>query len=67
MKVINGRYENRYRSSFVGFAPSRDPQLLVLVMVDDPRSPDGRRPYGGTVAGPIAKEIFAESLPYLLK
>lgn len=55
------RSENKYISSFLGFAPADDPQVLVLVII---RNPQGIY-YGGTVAAPIAQEIFENILPYL--
>lgn len=55
------RSANRYISSFLGFAPADDPQVLVLVII---RNPSGIY-YGGTIAAPVAKEIFENILPYL--
>ncbi len=55
------RSSNRYISSFLGFAPADDPQVLVLVII---RNPTGVY-YGGTIAAPVAKEIFENILPYL--
>lgn len=55
------RSANRYISSFLGFAPADDPQVLVLVII---RNPSGIY-YGGTIAAPMAKEIFENILPYL--
>ena len=57
------RSENRYISSFLGFAPADDPQVLILVIIDDPEGVY----YGGTIAAPVAKEIFENILPYLDK
>ena len=54
------RSANRYISSFLGFAPADDPQVLVLVII---RNPSGIY-YGGTIAAPVAKEIFENILPY---
>ncbi len=48
--------------SFVGFAPVEDPQIAVLVIVDEAKlMPD----YGGTTAAPFAQSIFRDTLPYL--
>lgn len=48
--------------SFVGFAPADDPQVAVLVIVDEAElQPD----YGGTTAAPFARQILADTLPYL--
>lgn len=55
------RSANKYISSFLGFAPADDPQVMVLVII---RNPQGVY-YGGTIAAPVAKEIFANILPYL--
>jgi stage V sporulation protein D (sporulation-specific penicillin-binding protein) len=55
------RSENRYIASFLGFAPADDPKVFVLVII---RNPQGTY-YGGTIAAPVAKEIFENILPYL--
>lgn len=55
------RSENKYISSFLGFAPADDPEVLVLVIINNPTGIY----YGGTVAAPIAQEIFENILPYL--
>lgn len=58
----NGRYAaKKYVSSFVGFAPAKQPALAVLVVVDEPREIY----YGGLVAAPAFKKIVKESLSYL--
>lgn len=49
-------------SSFCGFAPVDDPQLVVLVMLDEPH---GGNIYGGTIVAPVAGKIFADALPYI--
>ena len=54
------RSANRYISSFMGFAPADDPQIMVLVIIDNPKGAY----YGGTIAAPVAKEIFENILPY---
>ncbi len=62
-KVVDGTYsDTQYVASFVGFAPADDPQLLVAVIVDDPKGGDY---YGGTVAAPAFGEIASFALPYL--
>lgn len=53
-KLVNGRYVNKYRSSFVGFFPTNEPQYVVLVILDDPGM---YPPYGGWTAGPIFQRI----------
>jgi cell division protein FtsI (penicillin-binding protein 3) len=50
-----------YVASFMGFAPARDPKLLVAVMVDEPQGAI----YGGTVAAPAFGKIMAFALQYL--
>ncbi len=55
------RSENKYISSFLGFAPASDPEVLVLVIIHNPQGVY----YGGTIAAPIAQEIFENILPYL--
>ncbi len=55
--------EASYRiGSCVGFAPANDPQIAVLVMIDEPSA---GAVYGGTIAAPVVSNILAESLPYL--
>ena len=61
-KVVDGTYsDSQYVASFVGFAPAQDPQLLVAVVVDNPKGDY----YGGTVAAPAFGEIAKFALPYL--
>ena len=55
------RSAHKYISSFLGFAPADDPKDLVLVII---RNPSGVY-NGGTIAAPVAKEIFEYILPYL--
>ena len=55
------RRSGRYIASFLGFAPASDPQVMVLVMIDDPEGIY----YGGTIAAPVAGEILGNILPYL--
>jgi membrane peptidoglycan carboxypeptidase len=63
-KLVNGRYsKSEYNASFVGFVPSRDPALAIIVVVDSPRSSRGY--YGGVVAAPIFGRIAEASLRYL--
>jgi cell division protein FtsI (penicillin-binding protein 3) len=52
-KLVNGRYTNSYRSSFVGFFPANDPKYVALVILDNP---DTYPPYGGHTAGPIFQQ-----------
>lgn len=57
------RSDHKYISSFLGFAPADSPQVLVLVVINNPQGIY----YGGTIAAPVAKEIFENILPYLDK
>lgn len=57
------RSEHKYISSFLGFAPADEPQVLVLVIINNPQGIY----YGGTIAAPVAREIFENILPYLDK
>jgi len=51
-----------YVASFCAVAPSDDPEIALLVLLDDPR---GASHMGGTIAAPVAREILEEVLPYL--
>lgn len=55
------RSDNKYISSFLGFAPADNPQIMILVKINDPQGAY----YGGTIAAPVAKELFENILPYL--
>ena len=57
-----GYMEGRYIASFCGFAPVEDPQIVVLVIIDDPGTGNF---YGGQIAAPVAQRIFAQLLRYL--
>jgi cell division protein FtsI (penicillin-binding protein 3) len=61
-KAENGTYSDTdFVASFIGFAPAKNPRLLVSVMVDEPRGDI----YGGTVAAPAFERIMEFALPYL--
>jgi stage V sporulation protein D (sporulation-specific penicillin-binding protein) len=55
------RGSGKYIASFMAFAPADDPQVVALVLVDEPQGAY----YGGQVAGPVMKEIMENALPYL--
>ncbi len=55
------RSAHKYISSFLGFAPANDPQVLAVCIVHDPQGIY----YGGTVCAPVVKRIFENILPYL--
>jgi cell division protein FtsI (penicillin-binding protein 3) len=62
-KLVNGRYsKSEYNASFVGFLPSRNPVLSIVVVID---SPHGNGYMGGAVAAPIFKKIAEASLRHL--
>ena len=56
------RLEEKRIASFVGFAPANDPELVCLVMLDEPQV-DNK--YGGTIAAPLVGEIIEDSMNYL--
>lgn len=53
---------NEVVASFSGFAPADDPQVAILVLLDQPQCAVR---YGGTIAAPVAQKILSEALPYL--
>ena len=55
------RSANRYISSFLGFAPAKDPQVLGICIIYDPQGAY----YGGTIAAPVMQRVFENVLPYL--
>jgi cell division protein FtsI (penicillin-binding protein 3) len=60
--AVDGRYsDSEYVASFVGMMPARDPKLLALVVVDQPKGSI----YGGSVAAPAFQKIVGWAVPYL--
>lgn len=55
------RSANKYISSFLGFSPAKNPQVLALAIINNPQGIY----YGGTIAAPVVQEIFSNILPYL--
>lgn len=55
------RSANKYISSFIGFAPADDPQVIALCVISNPQG----LYYGGLIAAPVVKGIFENILPYL--
>ncbi len=55
------RSEKRYISSFLGFSPADNPQVMTLILIDEPQGIY----YGGTIAAPVVGEIYDNILPYL--
>ena len=60
-KVENGKYVDRFYSSFIGFFPADNPELCISVVLDDPK--DGH--YGGDTAAPIFSAIAERAANYL--
>jgi cell division protein FtsI (penicillin-binding protein 3) len=57
-----GKYsDSRHVASFVGFTPAANPEIAVLVIIDEPKE----NYYGGTVAAPVFKQIAQQTLNYL--
>ena len=54
------RSDNIYIASFLGFYPADDPQIMYLVKINNPKDAY----YGGTIAAPVAAELFKETIPY---
>lgn len=55
------RGSGKYIASFLGFAPANDPQVVGIILIDEPAGTY----YGGTIAAPVMKEIYENVLPYL--
>lgn len=54
------RRSGKYIASFMSFAPADNPKVMCLVLIDEPQGVY----YGGTVAGPVMKELLTNILPY---
>ena len=55
------RGSGRYIASFIGFEPAEDPQIIALVVINNPKGVY----YGGQIAAPVVKKLFENILPYL--
>ena len=55
------RSANKYISSFVGFAPADNPQIIGIIIINNPQGVY----YGGTIAAPVLRSIYDNVLPYL--
>ncbi|HCL01022.1 MAG TPA: peptidoglycan glycosyltransferase [Lachnoclostridium phytofermentans] len=55
------RRSGKYISSFIGFAPANNPQVMAIVLIDEPEGIY----YGGTIAAPVISEVFDNILPYI--
>jgi cell division protein FtsI (penicillin-binding protein 3) len=63
-KLVNGLYSHSdYNASFVGFVPSRDPAVAIVVVIDSPHGPN--QYFGGTVSAPVFQHIAEATLRYL--
>ncbi len=61
-KVDQGRYsDTKYVGSFVGYAPADDPEISMLVIMDEPQ----KQHYGGVVSAPVFREVARKVLKYL--
>jgi cell division protein FtsI/penicillin-binding protein 2 len=63
-KLQDGRYVQKYYSSFVGFFPAKRPELCILISMDNPNDPDGAY-YGGKVAAPVFREVAMKAAKLL--
>jgi len=61
-KVENGQYVSKYYSSFIGYFPASNPEISILVSLDDP---SGGAFYGGSVAGPVFRAVAEKVAEYL--
>ncbi len=55
------RGNRKYIASFVAFAPAENPEVIALVLIDEPQGAY----YGGQIAGPVMKDLMENALPYL--
>lgn len=55
------RSENKYISSFIGFVPADSPQLIALIMIDEPQGIY----YGGTIAAPVVRDVYENIMNYM--
>lgn len=53
---------DKYIASFIGFAPADDPEIAILIMIDEPKAGEY---FGGLIAAPIAGDVLSDILPYL--
>lgn len=61
-KTVSANGRKGVVASFCGFAPADDPKIAVIVLIDEPQTAIR---YGGTLAAPVAQQIFVDALPYL--
>ncbi|MSR45205.1 MAG: penicillin-binding protein 2 [Phycisphaerales bacterium] len=58
-----GYFEDRYVANFIAGAPFENPRIVVLCVIDDPDKKRGH--FGGSIAGPVVRDVIDESLQYL--
>jgi Penicillin binding protein transpeptidase domain len=58
-----GYFEDRYVANFIAGAPFENPRIVVLCVIDDPDKKKGH--FGGSIAGPVVRDVIDESLQYL--
>ncbi len=58
-----GYFEDRYVANFIAGAPFEQPRIVVLCVIDDPDKKKGH--FGGSIAGPVVRDVIDESLQYL--
>jgi cell division protein FtsI/penicillin-binding protein 2 len=61
-KIENGQYVRKYYASFIGYLPAADPEISILVSLDEPT---GGAYYGGTVSGPVFRGVAEKVAEYL--
>ena len=55
------RGQGKYISSFIGFAPADDPEIIAIAIINHPQGTY----YGGTIAAPVIRQLFENILPYM--
>ena len=55
------RGSGKYISSFIGFAPADNPQVIAMCLIEEPTGVY----YGGTIAAPVVKTLYENILPYI--
>jgi cell division protein FtsI/penicillin-binding protein 2 len=63
-KLEGGHYVQKYYSSFVGFFPARQPEICILISLDNPHDPKGKY-YGGAIAAPVFAAVAGRVAKYL--
>ncbi len=53
---------DKYIASFIGFAPADDPEIAILIMIDEPKAGEY---FGGLIAAPVAGDVLSDVLPYM--